>query len=490
MAMEGLMKIEPVARHGKLLRRQVLSEDEINSVRQSSLAVLEEVGILIEHPRALTLLAEAGATVNPDSHHAKIPASLVEKSLRTVPSEFLLTGQHPSKDVVLSHQSPPQGRPVMSLDWIVDYGVKRRREVTRKDLEAWVRVVDALPNLALVTGVYPWDVPLATRDVWAAEAMLRLSTKPILMAPYSGRTVEWVAQMLGALPDQRAPKVIIFSSCNSPLIYSQSQMDGLLAAADHDLPVMVNSSAVTGATAPITLAGTLVIMNAEILAGAVVAQLAKPGTKVIYAGHPVVLDMHTSIASMGYTEIGLLAAALVDLGRSYGIPTASNGLTTDSHACDEQAALEKLITGYLAVLSGAALNGGAGSLAAVGTASLEQLVIDDDIYERILRMCQGIDINPDTLGLEVIAAVGPNRQFLAEPHTLKYLRREFCPSKLATRLNAEAWMEGGAKESTELAADRVKVILKGPPEPHLEPRVLSELSRIVALAEEEKNNPA
>jgi trimethylamine--corrinoid protein Co-methyltransferase len=477
------MENEPVPRQAMPRRSQVLTPDEVNSIRQASLAVLEDVGILIEHPRALSLLREAGAAVDLDSRRVKTPASLVEKALRAVPASFLLTGQQPSKDFVLSHEGRPRGRPVISLDWIVDYGTKRRREVTRQDLEAWVRVVDALPNLALASAVYPWDVPLGTRDVWAAEAMLRLSTKPMLMAPYSGRTVEWVIRMLKALPDQRAPKMIVFSSCNSPLIYSQSQMDGLLAAVDHDLPVMVNSSAVTGATAPVTLAGTLVVMNAEILAGIVVTQLAKPGAKVIYAGHPVVLDMHTSIASMGYTEIGLLAAALVDLGRSYGIPTASNGLTTDSHACDEQAALEKLLTGYLAAASGAALNGGAGSLAAVGTASLEQLVIDDDIYERILRLAQGIEINPDTLGLEVIAAVGPNCHFLAEPHTLKYMRREFQPSRLAVRLNAEAWIEAGAKDAAELAADRVKAILRCAPEPRLEPRVLAELRHIVELAE-------
>ena len=470
------------------MRRQVLGEVEIDLVRQGSLTVLEETGILIEHPRALTLLAEAGAAVDANSHLATIPSSLVEKSLRTVPREFILRGQHPSKDITLSDQSPPRARPVMSLDWIADYGVKRRREVTRQDLEAWVRVADALPNLDLVTGIYPWDVPLETRDVWAAEAMLRLSTKPILMAPYSGKTVEWVARMLSVLPDQRAPKVVVFSSCNSPLIYSQGQMDGLLAAADHDLPVMVNSSAVTGVTAPITRAGTLVIMNAEILAGIVVAQLAKPGTKVIYAGHPVVLDMQTSIASMGTTDVGLLAAALVDLGRSYGIPTASNGLTTDSHTCDEQAAVEKLITGYLAVLSGAALNGGAGSLATVGTASLEQLVIDDDMYERILRICEGIDVNPDTLGLDVIASVGPNRQFLAEPHTLKYLRREFHPATLASRLNPEAWLEAGAKDSAGLAAGRVKAILESALEARLETRVTAELAHLTALAEKRQES--
>jgi len=119
----------------------------------------------------------------------------------------------------------------------------------------------------------------------------------------------------------------------------------------------------------------------------------------------------------------------------------------------------------------------------VGTASLEQLVIDDDIYERMLRVCEGFEVSTDTLGLEVLASVGPNRQFLAEPHRLKYLRREFHPAKLATRLNPEAWVEAGAEDSAELASMRVKEILAGLHEPHLETRVATELAYIAALAE-------
>ena len=130
------MQTGPTARQGKLLRRQVLGEDDIALVREGSLTVLEGTGILIEHPRALTLLAEAGAAVGENSHLAKIPAWLVEKSLRTAPREFVVRGHDPSKDVTLSDESPPRARPVMSLDWIADYGVKRRREVTRQDLEA------------------------------------------------------------------------------------------------------------------------------------------------------------------------------------------------------------------------------------------------------------------------------------------------------------------------------------------------------------------
>jgi trimethylamine--corrinoid protein Co-methyltransferase len=470
----------------KRITAKILTDEETAAVRQSSLTTLQEVGILIHHEKALSLLAESGATVDPVSHQVRIPAELVERALRTVPAEFLVTGQSPSKDVVLGCDCPPRARPVISLDWIVDYRGKERRQVMSGDLEAWVRVADALPNQSLVTGLYPWDVPIETRDLRAAEAMLRLSAKPILMAPYSGWSVRWIAQMLSAIGDRRGPRVIAFCSCNSPLIFSESQMDVLLEAVEQDFPVLLNSSPVTGATAPITLAGTLVVMNAEILAAITVAQLARPGAKILYAGFPFVLDMRTSIASNGYTECGLLAAAIVEVGRSYHLPTASNGLTTDSHVCDEQAAVEKLLTGFAAVLSGASLNGGAGSLAAVGTASLEQLVIDDDIYERIFRFQEGINVDHDTLALEVISAVGPQHHFLEQPHTLKYLRREFRHSKLANRLTPGAWLAHGGQDAVDVAADRVKTILKDPPGSPLPLQVLAELSRLVAQAEPSK----
>jgi len=471
----------------KRITAKILTDEEIAAVRQGSLTTLQEVGILIHHEKALSLLAERGATVDPVSHRVKIPAELVERALRTVPSEFLVTGQSPSKDVVLGYDCPPRARPVISLDWIVDYGGKERRQVMSGDLEAWVRVADALPNQSLVTGLYPWDVPIETRDLRAAEAMLRLSAKTMLMAPYSGWSVRWIAKMLSTIGDRRGPRVIAFCSCNSPLIFSESQMDVLLEAVEQDLPVLLNSSPVTGATAPITLAGTLVVMNAEILAAITVAQLARPGAKILYAGFPFVLDMMTSIASNGYTECGLLAAAIVEVGRSYHFPTASNGLTTDSHVCDEQAAVEKLLTGFAAVLSGASLNGGAGSLAAVGTASLEQLVIDDDIYERIFRVQEGINVDHDTLALEAISAVGPQHHFLEQPHTLKYLRREFRRSKLANRLTPGAWLTRGGQDAVDVAAERVKTILKGSPQSPLSPQVLAELSRIVAQAEQSRS---
>lgn len=474
---------------GKLPSQRVLTGEQIKEVHDSSLVILERVGILVEHKRVLAMLADAGATVDFKTQLVKIPGWLVEESLEKAPTEFVVTGQHPSKDLVLSYDSEPRARPVLSLDWIVDPGQKRRRQVTLKDLENWVRVVDALPNMSMVSGIYPWDVPIATRDIRAAEVMLEFSDKPILIAAYSGETVRWMAGLLSVIPGQRPSRIVAFSSCNSPLIYSESQMDVLLVATEYDFPVMVNSSAVTGTTAPITLAGSLVIMNAEILTGIVVSQIAKPGAMVLYAGHPVFLDMRTATASCGHTEAGLLAAALVDLGENYRLPTGSNGLTTDSHTCDEQAAVEKLITGYQAVLSGASLNGGAGSLAAVGTASLEQLVIDDDIYDRIFRIREGITFDKDTLALDVIAEVGPMHHFLDNPHTIKYMRQEYRFSKIACRLNPEVWAERGGQDSLDVAAARVKTILEKLPEPRLEPEVVNELRTMAREAEQSTVSP-
>ncbi len=462
----------------------ILAESQIDDIRERSLWVLEHIGVLMEHPRALSLLSAAGAVTQTDSRLVKIPGSLVERALATAPREFPIAGLEPSDGFAAGVDSRPRARPVISLDWIVDYGEKARRAVGLSDLRNWVRVADSMPNLSMVSALYPWDVPLETRDIRAAEAMLALSRKPILMAPYCGSNVRWIARMLDAMPGGRGARVVVFSSCNSPLIYSESQMDALLGAVDEGLPVMVNSSAVTGATAPITLAGTLVVMNAEILAGIVVSQLAKPGAAAIYCGHPVVFDLRSSIASFGHTEAGLLAAALVQLGRSQGLPAASNGLTTDAHVPDPQAIIEKMITGYEAVLSGAALNGGAGSLASVGTASLEQLVIDDDIYGRIFRTCEGIDTSEDALARDVIQAVGPSRHFLDQPHTIKYMRTELRRSGLANRLNNDLWLSQGGHDALDLAAERVRAVLRKTPEPLLEPSVAAELAEIAAAAEQ------
>jgi trimethylamine---corrinoid protein Co-methyltransferase len=203
----------------------------------------------------------------------------------------------------------------------------------------------------------------------------------------------------------------------------------------------------------------------------------------VYAAHPMAMDMKTGMASISTPEVGLMSAACVALGRHYGLPTSSNGLCTDTCAPDAMATLEKWASGYLPAVAGANVNAGAGSLACVGSVSLEQLVIDDDLYGHVFRQARGMDLSDEALAEEVIAAVGPGRDFLLEDHTLAHFRREHYSSPLASRLNAPTWEAAGARGVLERAAQRVLGILAQPAESPLDERQSRDVDRLQRQAE-------
>jgi trimethylamine--corrinoid protein Co-methyltransferase len=257
-----------------------------------------------------------------------------------------------------------------------------------------------------------------------------------------------------------------------------------MVAAELGLPVLINSTGVAGVTAPVTLVGAFVQMNAELLGALVVIQLHRPGTPVLYAGHPMVMDMKTGMPSHGLSELGLATAAFIDIGRSYGLPTSSPGLMTDSCSSDAMAASEKWATGYPPVMVGADVSGGGGGLACQSTISLEQLVIDDDLYGCMFAHVQGIRIDEESLASEVIHKVGPGGSYLAEDHTLRHFLEEYRYSQLANRLSAAAWERAGSADVHRRAADRVGVILATPPEALISPEQSRELTAVLLRAEQ------
>jgi trimethylamine--corrinoid protein Co-methyltransferase len=261
-----------------------------------------------------------------------------------------------------------------------------------------------------------------------------------------------------------------------------------MVSAEVGIPVCFNSSAVAGVTAPVTLAGNVVQMNAEMLAALTIIQTHRPGAPVVYAAHPMAMDMRMGMASISMGEVGLMSAACVDIGRFYGLPTSSNGICTDACTPDPMATLEKWANGYLPLMAGANVNGGAGSLACVGTVSLEQLVIDDDVYGHFFRHARGIEINQETLAADLIAQVGPGEAYIMEDHTLRHFRDEYYYSPLANRLNAPTWEAAGAKNAVERAADLVQDILAAPREPFLSDEQSREVKSLLAKAEEALEN--
>ena len=433
-------------------RYAVLSEREIETLHEKTLRLLQRVGIVIEHAGALELLESAGARVDKEAQRAWLPPGLVEDAIRRAPSACLLAGQGPARDMHLAVGGETYTRTIGGPEYLYDCERRERRAVTRADLVQWTRLAHCLPSIHLINAIFPLDIDSEPRDVVAVATMLENTTKPLIIQAYSNRSLEWIvelaANVAGGVDNlHRRPRLAVYTSSFSPLRYSRDEIDVLITAGKHNLPVFLNSSPLSGATGPVTLSGTLLLMNVETLAGMVVAQLANPGAPVVYTPKPYYFDMRTSVAAIGYAEMGLLQAAIVQLGMHYGWPTEALGAVTDSNIPDQQASIEKVQGAALSFLGGACIVGGAGSLGTAGTASLEQMVIDNDIYEYFYRVLDGVDFSEDALAEELIADLGPGKEYLTSDHTLRYFRKEFYFAATADRRRHDAWELDGARDT-------------------------------------------
>ena len=195
------------------------------------------------------------------------------------------------------------------------------------------------------------------------------------------------------------------------------------------------------------------------------------------------MDLRKGTVSFGIGELGLLSAGCIEIGRYYGLPTASNGLTTDACSADPMAVADKWASGYLPALAGANLNGGAGTLGSQSTISLEQLVIDNDLYGTIFRHVRGIEVNEEALAGDLIQQVGPRGSYIGEEHTRVHYRTEYWYSELANRLSPPSWEAAGSVDAVGRAVDTVRAILDAAQEPSLTETQLSALSNLRARAE-------
>jgi trimethylamine---corrinoid protein Co-methyltransferase len=468
------------------IRITVLEQDDLERIHERSLKVLEETGVILNYPGAREVFRLHGACVDDSKGLVLIPRRLVEEALQAAPRQVKIFSQSdPQKDCCLELNGMSYTRTTTGLNWIVDYRGIRRRPVIEQDVINWTRIIHAMPYVHLAGSLNDQEEAAKSEEVRAMARMLHYTDKPFMYSTFSGEGMRWLWRLTEVTQSKvRQPRFLVLSSMNSPLVYGWGQCEGAMVAAELGIPVYLDSGAAAGATAPVTLAGAVVQLNAEMLAALTVLQLHRPGAAVVYGVHPMCMDMKTGMLSISTTEVGLMSAACVQIGRYYGLPTASNGITTDTCTPDPMATLEKWTNGYLPFMVGANLNGGVGSLATVGTVSLEQLIIDDDLYGNFFRHMRGIQVNEDTLAAEVIAAVGPGNSYLAEEHTLAHFRDEYYYSPLANRLNSPTWEASGSKDVVERSEARVQKILAAPAQDFLTDEQSREVKVILAKAEQ------
>jgi trimethylamine--corrinoid protein Co-methyltransferase len=271
----------------------------------------------------------------------------------------------------------------------------------------------------------------------------------------------------------------------SPFSFEPNRVDVLLEMCRFGHPFQIYTIPSTGTTSPVTLAGTLALMVAELLSGLVLTQLVKPGVPVRLMGYAGTSDMRSGDFTFASPEKTLMAGALAQMLRFYGVPQGVHGSTTRANVSDAQAGYETGILNLFSALSGSdvVIEGTSASLENTAASVPEQAVIGNEICSFINRILQGIEVNPDTLAVDVIREIGPGGEYLTHDHTAKHFRSEQWDAELGNRLTRDHWEEKGAKDIRARARDKFKKILATHQPKPLAPEVQKKLQHIVDQAE-------
>ncbi len=447
-----------------LPRLSMLDATAVNYVHEQSLRLLAEVGVRVPLARAQALLADAGAQVDNDTQIVRFTPDLIESTVARAPRNVLLAARDPLKDVLLDHtrtHATHDGMGAMCLD----HRTGERRPSTARDLREAMVVADALDEIGVLWyTAYPCDEEPRLQSLRGLQTMLSGSGKHVQGEVTDPADVPYVMDILAAASpggDWR-PERPIFSIVYCPVSPLQHDADSLEAAirlAEQGVPITVYSLALAGATAPLTLAGTVVQTNAEELAAFAIFQLAAPGCPLIYVGNAGIMDMRTSTyASAGPEEI-LLNLALTEMGRHYGLPVLSGGLSSDAKELCVQVGSEGASTAYCTILAGADLLTGAGMLDSAQLLYLPKLVLDAELVRQGQRMMAGLALDDEHVMFDVSERVGPGGHFLAAREMRRFLRNgELQVPRVFVRGSYDGWVAEG-KSETQRATEKVDEIL-------------------------------
>jgi len=465
---------------------ELLTQDDVEEIHLASVHVLEHVGVKVNHDRALKLLDNAGASVDYKGKIAKIPPYLVEDLVKYAPSEAFHAARDPKNDMRVGGKRVFFG-PSNAM-YVVEG--KKRRETTKEDLVRWTRLNDGLENVDFCNRLRAADVSPVVCSLYEFVAMANNTTKhlrhSLVNALVPKYLIEMASVLVGGEEELRKRPMFSFGYCaTSPLIWDWDALENFSVTADYNIPAHIFSVPMNGATSPVTVAGTLVLANAETLSGIVINQLYKKGRPCIYSnGAPRCFDLRTAQALSGSPEVALIAAASAQLARYYGLPSLA-WMSSDSKITDEQAAYESSLLGLIMSMSGNNIVWGVGSIESESSITFEQAVIDNDMIGALRRVMRGIDVTDDTLALDLIKKVGIGGSYLREKHTIQYYTKEVAELRVTDRHSKEKWDKLGAKSMMERAKGRVEEILREHvPEP-LDSDIQKQLAKIIKKAEKE-----
>ena len=456
-----------------------LTDDQVRRIHDAALSILERTGVRVEEPEALRLFQDAGAIVDSDDSRVRLPRSLVEDAVDWAPSRVLLAGRDPKWDLELEGGRVHIGTGGAALN-VLDLETGHRRAAVLHDVAELARLVDALDNIHFyLVPVYPTDLDEDVIDVNTYYASLANTTKHVQAGIYAVQgirdTVEMCERIVGGAEALRERPIVSFITCwlVSPLRLATDVTTLLIETCRQRIPVVLSAAPMAGSTAPVTLAGMLAQLTAEQLSGVVLTQLAHRGAPLLIGPIPATADMQSGRYLAGAAEFGLTNAAMAQMAQFYRLPIYNSAGMTDAKTADIQAGFEKAMSAVLTVLAGSNfIHHAAGMLENMSMVAAEQFVIDNEILGMAMRVLQGVEVNDDTLALDVIDKVGPGGHFLMADHTIRHMRSEFYyPSAVVDRKGWDMWLEDGAQDAVQRARQTARDILSNHQPESLDPAV-------------------
>ena len=436
---------------------KVLSEEEVEEIHRATLQVLWTTGVHIEHERALDLLAQHGCKVDYDDMRVRMPPALVEQCLRQAPSSFPAPARDPKKSLMLGGNNLALA--VAPGHKTVDPETWEPREPTRKENYDAVRILDALPTVHFFSPYTPYfgfkGVPSCMAMLESLAARIRCSTK-FQCVGFSNDSEVFAIEMAKAV----GIEILGTSAWAPPLALYRDGVESAFRMVEAGFCLRIVTGQIMGGTAPATIAGAMVTNNAEVISGLVLAQLIRPGTRVLVKDFTAPMNMNSGAPVFGRIEISLHNAATNQVFQRYGVPLDNTTAYPNSKVPDYQCATEKAFRVMNAGISGGNTLLFHGSVHGELTHHPIQAILDDDMAGMVARFMEGVEVSTETLATDLIEKVGPvPGHFMSAAHTRKWWKTEQFVPKSVDRMTYPEWMTTGKRTCIDYARQRMEEIL-------------------------------
>jgi trimethylamine--corrinoid protein Co-methyltransferase len=472
-----------------------LDAEGVERIHDASMRILERIGIEFLHDEARQILTEAGCDVKPGSTNVKMDRDFVMEQVAKAPSSFTITPRNPDHRIVVGDghavfgqvASPPN---VSDLD-------NGRRTGNRHDFQNLLRLAQSFNCIHINCGypVEPVDIHPSIRHLDAVYDLLTLTDKAMQPYPLGKERIEDAMEMVriaGGLSWEEfeaTPRMFTNINSSSPLKHDWPMLDGAMRLARHRQPVIITPFTLSGAMAPVTLAGAVAQQNAEALCAIALLQAVQPGTPVVYGSFTSNVDMKSGAPAFGTPEYMRATQMSGQMARRYNLPIRVSNANA-SNAPDAQATWESVYSlQAVAMAHGNVVYHAAGWLEGGLCASFEKFIIDCELLQQFTYYQRPVSVTEDDLAVDAIEGVGPSGHFLGCDHTQQRYKTAFYSPFLSDWSNFEQWQLNGSLDATQRANRIWKKVLAGYQPPPMDPAIREELEAFVERRKAEGGSP-